>query len=83
MHQLGIHVCRRGTPVVDFIYRTLHVPIEHYEMIRKEDLDALLSFDVNCKRARKEIHDSIIEVYGSLENIDLVATNVGFTGVLH
>ena len=83
MYQLGIHVCKRGTHSVDFIHRTIHVTSERYELITSANIDALMHFDVNCKKAYREIYDSIIELYGSLENIDFVATTEGWEGTLH
>jgi hypothetical protein len=82
-YQLGIHVCRKGTTEVDYIRRTITVSRESYALIKSGDLDAQASFDGDCDEAKKELHELIINTYESLDNIDLVATSEGYTGVLN
>ncbi len=84
MCQLGIHVCRiGGVPTVDYICRTLHMSTRRCDLIEQGDEEAVKIFDNTCIKALDEIYETTIKAYGSLDNINLVATNEGFTGDLH
>ncbi len=77
LFQLGIHVCRKETRMVEYVYRNVKMSQERRELLLAGDEDAIARVNTACEQAKKEIHQTLIEGFGSLDNIDLVATAEG------
>ncbi len=80
--QLGVHVCTKGEKDVRYVFRAITVSHEQLARLQDGDEIEIEKFMVAYNKVKTIVYDTVIEVHGSLDGIDLVATMEGYTGLL-